>query len=121
MKEFSLNGGFTGYVSDEDFELISKYNWWAHKNRHNVYAKGRINKKLVFMHHLILGKPPEGMVTDHKDRNGLNNQRENIWFCSQSENMYNKRKVPIRTKSKIVYRVSKLGRPYKHYVKKTSL
>jgi len=44
------------------------------------------------MHRLLMGDP-NGMVIDHKDRNGLNNRRENLRVCTHSENIRNSRRV----------------------------
>ena len=47
--------------------------------------------KRILMHRFILHSPP-GVKTDHKDGNGLNNQRSNIRFASDSQNAQNKTK-----------------------------
>ena len=43
------------------------------------------------MHRIIL-KAKKGQVVDHKDHNGLNNQKYNIRICTNSQNLQNKRK-----------------------------
>ena len=40
------------------------------------------------MHRFILNAP-KGQYVDHRDRNGLNNQKRNLRFCTQSQNMMN--------------------------------
>ncbi len=40
------------------------------------------------MHRRIMN-PDEGVCVDHKDRNTLNNKRENLRLCSHAENMRN--------------------------------
>lgn len=49
------------------------------------------------MHRLIMNTP-DGMVTDHIDGNGLNNQRKNLRICTHTENMAN-RKIHINNTS----------------------
>ncbi len=94
MKEIKLSKGKVALVDDEDFENLNQFKWIAWKRKLNFYARRTKNTKgeMFFMHHFVLGKPPKGMVTDHKDRNGLNNQRSNIRHCTQSENMMNTRR-----------------------------
>ncbi len=43
------------------------------------------------MHSFVLGKK-DGLVIDHVDGDGLNNQRENLQFCTSAQNSYKKRK-----------------------------
>lgn len=56
---------------------------------HRLTKTGKRGISLI--HHDILGKPPEDMVTDHRDGNTLNNQRYNIWHCTVRQNGQNKR------------------------------
>lgn len=53
------------------------------------YAVNRRNGKTVRLHHLIVGKPPKGSVTDHINRNKLDNRRENLRITSQKINASN--------------------------------
>ena len=43
------------------------------------------------MHREIM-QPPQGMVTDHMNGNGLDNRRGNMRNCSRGENSQNRRK-----------------------------
>ena len=43
------------------------------------------------MHRLITDAPP-GTVVDHRDRNGLNNCRQNLRLCTQQQNLWNRKK-----------------------------
>lgn len=96
MKEVKLTRNFFAYINDEDFDKINKYKWNAHFNGHNNYARARINNKMVYMHHFILGNPID--YIDHKDGNGLNNMKSNLRFCTNQMNQAN-RKINKNNKS----------------------
>jgi len=85
-----LNHGKHAIVSDEDYELIKDFTWWADKGRTTWYAIGWINGRNVKMHRYILGVNNPKIKVDHKDGNGLNNTRENIRTASPSENSANR-------------------------------
>ncbi len=51
------------------------------------------------MHRQILGAS-KGENVDHIDGNGLNNQRSNLRFCTQSQNCCNQRKRTLTSSSK---------------------
>jgi hypothetical protein len=95
MKTIPLTQGKVAIVDDEDFDRLSQFKWCAVKNRLKWYALRAviINDKQIsiWMHREILNVP-SGKQTDHKDGNGLNNQRRNLRICSRSQNMANARK-----------------------------
>lgn len=75
-------------VIDNDTNIINKckkYKW--HFSCGYAYSS-----RLGFLHHLILGKPPIGKETDHKDGNGLNCMKSNLRFCTSSQNGFNRKK-----------------------------
>src|SRR5688572_18644313 len=77
---------------DIDYALISKYTWCIHVNRkggtiHAIANTPRPNKKVIFMHHLIMNE--KGI--DHINRNGLDNRRQNLRKATESENSFNKK------------------------------
>lgn len=78
-------------ISDKDYQLVMQYKWFAEKNRTTrsgetkFYASSRINGKQVRMHNLIMGS--KGI--DHKDGNGLNNQRSNLRISTHQQNIIN--------------------------------
>lgn len=98
MKEISLTKGLVSFVDDEDYEYLNQYKWYAHKSRNTFYAERECSGKVIKMHRFILNAP-EGLEVDHRNRNGLDNRKSNIWICTYQENMCNKRvwgKVPLR-------------------------
>lgn len=85
-------GKYFALIDDEDFEAINKIDWCC-TGHYGVcdYAHARIKGKLISMHRYIL-KSDKGEYTDHKNRNGLDNRKENLRICSQSQNQYNRKK-----------------------------
>ncbi|MFA7361984.1 MAG: endonuclease [Candidatus Kapaibacterium sp.] len=93
MKEIKLTQGKIALVDDEDYEYLNQFKWCAARQMNTFYAvrNVRINKfktKMIFMHRVIL-KTPSGKITDHKDHNGLNNQKNNIRVCTNTQNQMN--------------------------------
>ena len=102
MPEIMLTRGLVAIVDEEDFAQLSKFKWYASKDRNTFYAVRRNPKgkrpKAIRMHREILGYPP-GLV-DHKNRNGLDNRRENLRRCTPAQNQQNRRKK-ITSKSSL--------------------
>lgn len=82
------------YVDQDIYKIASKYRWYKrdYKNKFGVtsYALGYINGKHTTLHKFILGEPPNTLVIDHVDNNGLNNQIRNLRFVTRSQNSQNK-------------------------------
>jgi hypothetical protein len=96
MKEIKLTQGKVALVSDDDYLFLSGFKWKAQKARKTFYAvrqewAGNGKYNTVLMHREILNAH-KGFQVDHKDFNGLNNQRCNIRLCSHTENLRNHNK-----------------------------
>lgn len=94
MKLIPLRGkhgvGKFATVDDEDYEFLMQWNWRAAKGKRTFYAvRGKIYGE-TWMHRL-LNKTPNGIMTDHKDRDGLNNQKENLRDSDKYQNGSNRR------------------------------
>lgn len=96
MKLIKLTQGYYTKVDDEDYEWLNKFKWQVDiKTKDRMYARTTTPQpKSISMHRLILGLTGLKIWTDHKDRDGLNNQRSNIRACTPSQNNWNKRKHP---------------------------
>jgi len=98
VKAIRLTQGKVALVDDEDFDAVSKFKWYAqreHKSTDLWYARGKVRmpngkSKLVLMHRFILGAL-HGQRTDHWDRNGLNNQRDNLRIATATQNGGNRK------------------------------
>jgi len=100
MKTIRISKDYTTSVSDEDYEYLSQFNWSLDTNKRKDgsgevigrYAQRSTKTEKgypsISMHREIM-KPPKGMLVDHIDGDGLNNQRENLRICNKSQNQTN--------------------------------
>lgn len=87
--------GKVATVDESDFDAVSKFKWIVRKHGYTFYAfrrmpvgvneKGWTKFKYQSLHSFIMGGP----FVDHKDGDGLNNQRNNLRFATQQQNMRN--------------------------------
>ncbi len=84
--------GLFTQVNDEDYEWLSKYRWNVFNNHgRSFYARTSLSYQTpILMHRMILSNCKKQI--DHKDRNGLNNQRNNLRPATYSLNAGNQRK-----------------------------
>lgn len=87
MKRIKLTQGKYALVDDEDFDYVNQWKWYYDAG----YARRTIKNRGIFMHIVILSKPL-GMEVDHKDGNGINNQRNNLRLCIRVQNVQNRSK-----------------------------
>jgi hypothetical protein len=80
-------------VDPEDFERLNKHKWHASKWGNTFYAircAGPRNKtKYIRMHREII-HPPDHLVVDHINHNGLDNRKANIRPATRAQNNYNR-------------------------------
>lgn len=108
MKEIELGGkrsnGKVALVDDADFDWLSQFNWsYSGKGYAITNIWDGKNGRTVLMHRLILNTP-EGMETDHKNNNGLDNQRENLRIVTSGQNKMNMRKRNYKKGSSSKYK-----------------
>jgi hypothetical protein len=86
------------WVDDEDYERLAQHKWYASGGVGTVYAVTVVRgSTLLSMHKMILPSS-KGIEVDHKDRVGLNNQKENLRRATHSQNRAN-RGVPSNSTS----------------------
>ena len=110
--DVKLKHGEIAVIDADDLPLISGYRWRLNAEgyavSHRCTGSGREGTKThtVFMHRLINGTS-EGTITDHIDRNPLNNRRENLRTADKSLNSFNSK---LHSTNKSGYRgVSRQG------------
>ncbi len=128
MKRIRLSQGKFALVDDEDFDWLNQWKWSYHKHpEHSTgYAVRRSNVdgkvKQIKMHQIVCPCGP-GYTPDHKDRNGLNNQRDNLRPATQTQQRGNmvRKKRPARSGYRGVARhpsgwTASIGRPPDKYI-----
>ena len=104
MKEIELTQGQVALVDDDMYHELIKWKWYAiwNKNTDSFYVARKIPKigiyprKILRMHRFIMDAP-DGMVVDHINHDTLDNRRENLRVCTNSQNMMNSRKYISNT------------------------
>lgn len=97
MKKINLGKNHYALVDNEDYKILKNYTWAYDKHSNNrYYARTRFYKhkriKPIRMHRLVLNIIDPRIKIDHKDGNGLNNQKKNLRICNDSENGMNRDK-----------------------------
>jgi len=113
MKKIKLTQGFHAIVDNDDYKYLNQFKWHVlnNKNRPHLtkYArryKGKKNGKRIYitMHQEIMNLKNIKFEIDHKDRNGLNNQKNNLRKCTRSQNQANTgRRIGSKSTFKGVY------------------
>ncbi len=97
MKHIPLKKGLFALVDDRDYFPFMEFKWRVDTQGYAVrdwYVKdnsGKRRYKVHRMHHCVLGRI-NGLEVDHKSGNRLDNRRDNLRFCTRTENSRNMRK-----------------------------
>lgn len=96
MKTIPLSRGLFALVDDCDYDWLMQWKWQA-----TITAAGKAyaarsfrskgNRRFVKMHRLIMDAPA-GLEVDHRNRDGLDNQRHNLRLCTHGQNQANGKK-----------------------------
>lgn len=74
-------------VDDNDYEKLSQHKWYLRKDG---YIARTADKRTVYAHRVIMNTP-DGMHTDHINRDKLDNRKANLRICTHKENMVNRK------------------------------
>jgi len=97
MKTIPLTQGKVALVDDDDFERLSEFKWTAMQRKWDGrwYACRwtKPPRQHIYMHREIM-RTHKGIETDHKNGDGLDNQRTNLRNATKSQNGFNSRRKP---------------------------
>jgi len=84
MKLIPLKNGGFALVDSIDFDTINKHTWFNSKGHalRNSWDSKLKRQVTIYMHRQIM-KCDKGRIVDHKNHNGLDNQRSNLRLCNQ--------------------------------------
>lgn len=114
MKLIPLTQGLSAGVDNDDFPELSQFKWravWNSQWRKFVAVRGRWTRdrrtgkrrlELISIAHHLLGKRPP-LVIDHRNRDPLDNRRENLRWATRSQNQINQRPRKSRLGIRGVY------------------
>lgn len=93
FRKIHLTEGKYALVDPGDFYWLNSFDWFTKKNSKSFYAVRMDNEsakwgKTVTMHRQIMGFP-EGLLVDHRNRDGLDNQRSNLRIATRCQNRCN--------------------------------
>jgi hypothetical protein len=99
MMLMQLNNGYVTKVDDDDFKWLNQWTWYAKPSAYTIYAcRSNYNKgdpKTIRMHRLIMHCPDDKEI-DHKDGDGLNNQKSNLEIVTKHENIFREQRPLFR-------------------------
>ena len=101
MKKIPLTQGKVALVDDEDYEWLSQWKWNAYRDKGVWYAKRQDwnggKERTIRMHREILGLKDPEVPVDHRNHDGLDNQKSNLREASGNKNQSNMRKQADRS------------------------
>lgn len=83
-KRINLSSGKFALVDNEDYWFLRRFKWYFDGN----YAYMQRSGKNIAMHRLIT-MVSDGFVIDHKNRDKLDNRKDNLRICSHRDNNRN--------------------------------
>ncbi|MCX5632221.1 MAG: AP2 domain-containing protein [Phycisphaerae bacterium] len=92
FRKIELTKGKFTIVDPENFDYLNQFKWQATKGKYTFYACRMITvngrPRHCSMHRVIMDAP-DGMVVDHKNRDGLDNRKANLRIATLAQNNYN--------------------------------
>jgi hypothetical protein len=98
MKLIPVQGHFAK-VDDKDYKFLIQFKWYYRRQKNRHWALRKYRGETISMHRDIMKcKKGDKIDIDHKDHDGLNNQRNNLRRANRSQNSANRKKIFGRSK-----------------------
>ena len=96
MKLIELSQGYCAKVDDGDYEMLMSFpKWFAMKHHGNIYAKCNITlengKRTTLKMHRVIMKAKPNQIVDHRNGDGLDNQKHNLRKTNNQKNSFNRK------------------------------
>ena len=100
MKKIKLTQGKCALVSDIDYTYLNQWKWYYHRGYARRTDRSGKQPRTILMHRIVLERilaQSNFTHTDHRDLDGLNNQRRNLRPATQQQNGQNRGKQKNNT------------------------
>ena len=95
FRRIYLGEGDWTILDQEDYYRLNNFKWFLTGRLHKFYAARTIKvdgkTKITRMHRDIMN-PPDNLVVDHQNGDGLDNRRQNLRLATKSQNGCNSKK-----------------------------
>jgi len=88
-KTIPLTRGKVAIVDDEDYEWLNQWKWCCSDRMYAVRGKIHGDKLSHLSMHRVILSAKEGDITDHINRDKLDNRRSNLRLCTPAESARN--------------------------------
>jgi hypothetical protein len=92
--EVELTQGKRVKFDREDLPIIEKYNWHTQTNKEKInffYVANGSGKNHIYFHNIIMNHTPGKLTVDHKNRDGLDNRKENLRIVTKQVQCINQK------------------------------
>jgi hypothetical protein len=110
MAIITLKGNYKVLVDEDDFDVLKKWSWHYHPEGYATRGTEINGKKInIYMHRQIVNAP-KGFHVHHKNRNRLDNRKENLQILTAIEHW----KMPKMGKDGKIKEKKKITCPHCH-------